>query len=79
LTFQQPRPYNVRCFERHPVSRIRSISLFTATCIVIANMIGTGGFHEPGFQVGGLPTGFSIVALWLVGGDRGAVRGAGLR
>ncbi len=31
-------------------------------------MIGTGVFTSLGFQVGGLPTGFSIVALWLVGG-----------
>jgi APA family basic amino acid/polyamine antiporter len=51
-----------------PASRIRSISLFTATCIVIANMIGTGVFTSLGYQVGGLPTGFSIVVLWLVGG-----------
>ena len=52
----------------NPASRIRSISLFTATCIVVANMIGTGVFTSLGYQVGGLPTGFSIVVLWLVGG-----------
>src|SRR5438309_6842705 len=44
------------------------ISRLTATCIVIANMIGTGIFTSLGFQVGDLPTGFSIVLLWTVGG-----------
>src|SRR6476619_7592588 len=44
------------------------ISLLTATCIVIANMVGTGIFTSLGFQVGDLPSGFSIVALWVVGG-----------
>jgi len=44
------------------------ISLLTATCIVIANMVGTGIFTSLGFQVGDLPSGFAIMALWLVGG-----------
>src|SRR5436189_6047978 len=44
------------------------ISLLTATCIVIANMIGTGIFTSLGFQVGDLKTGFAIMALWFVGG-----------
>ena len=47
---------------------MKSISLLTATCIVIANMIGTGIFTSLGFQVGDLTTGFSIMALWFVGG-----------
>lgn len=46
----------------------RSISLLTATCIVIANMVGTGIFTSLGFQVGDLPTGFAIMALWAIGG-----------
>jgi APA family basic amino acid/polyamine antiporter len=46
----------------------RTISLLTATCIVIANMIGTGIFTSLGFQVGDLPTGFSIMAVWALGG-----------
>jgi basic amino acid/polyamine antiporter, APA family len=50
-----------------------SISLFTATCIVVANMVGTGVFTSLGFQVGtasqpGLTTGFPILLLWTVGG-----------
>jgi basic amino acid/polyamine antiporter, APA family len=44
------------------------ISLLTATCIVVANMIGTGIFTSLGFQVGDLPSGFAIVTLWAVGG-----------
>jgi APA family basic amino acid/polyamine antiporter len=51
-----------------PASRIRSISLFTATSIVIANMIGVGVFTSLGFQVGPLPSGFAIIALWVIGG-----------
>jgi basic amino acid/polyamine antiporter, APA family len=44
------------------------VSLLTAICIVVANMIGTGIFTSLGFQVGDLPSGFAIVALWTVGG-----------
>lgn len=46
----------------------RGISLLTATCIVIANMVGTGIFTSLGFQVGQLPSGFAIIVLWAVGG-----------
>ena len=46
----------------------RHISGLTATCIVVANMIGTGIFTSLGFQVGVLPSGFAILMLWLVGG-----------
>lgn len=49
--------------ERSP-----GISLVTATAIVIANMVGTGIFTSLGFQVGDLPSGFTIVMLWAVGG-----------
>ncbi len=45
-----------------------TISPLTATCIVVANMVGTGVFTSLGFQVTGLPTGFSILALWIAGG-----------
>jgi APA family basic amino acid/polyamine antiporter len=46
----------------------KTISLVTATCIVVADMIGTGIFTSLGFQVGGLPSGFAIMVLWAVGG-----------
>lgn len=44
------------------------ISVWTATSLVVANIIGTGVFTSLGFQVAGLPSGFAILALWLVGG-----------
>ncbi len=44
------------------------MSLFTATCLVVANMIGTGVFTSLGFQIGDLPSGFVIAMLWLLGG-----------
>src|SRR5205085_5397218 len=45
-----------------------TISPLTATCIVVANMVGTGIFTSLGFQVTGLSTGFAILALWIAGG-----------
>lgn len=44
------------------------LSLTTATAVVVANMVGTGVFTSLGFQVGGLPSGFAVIMLWLVGG-----------
>lgn len=44
------------------------IGFNTAVSVVIANMIGTGVFTSLGFQVMGLSSGFSILALWIVGG-----------
>src|SRR5436309_10368575 len=46
----------------------QTISPLTATRIVVANMVGTGIFTSLGFQVTSLPTGFSIMALWIAGG-----------
>jgi APA family basic amino acid/polyamine antiporter len=46
----------------------KKYTLSVAVTIVIANMIGTGVFTSLGFQVGSLPSGFSILVLWLVGG-----------
>lgn len=45
-----------------------TISPLTATCIVVANMVGTGIFTSLGFQVAGIPTGFAIMAIWVTGG-----------
>jgi len=44
------------------------IGLAAAIAIVIANMVGTGVFGSLGFQVAGIPSGFPIMMLWLVGG-----------
>ena len=46
----------------------RTISLLTATSIVVGNMIGTGIFTSLGFQIGDLRTGFSVMAVWAIGG-----------
>jgi basic amino acid/polyamine antiporter, APA family len=43
-------------------------SLFTATSLVIANMVGTGVFTSLGFQVVGLSSGLSVLLLWALGG-----------
>lgn len=50
------------------MSTKNSISLFTATNIVVANMIGTGVFTSLGFQVVDIKSGFALLCLWLVGG-----------
>ncbi len=44
------------------------LSPFAATCMVIANMIGTGVFTSVGFQIAGLPSAPPVLALWLMGG-----------
>ncbi len=50
--------------NQHP----ERISLLTATCLVVANMIGTGVFTSLGFQVVDIQSGFSLLFLWFVGG-----------
>jgi APA family basic amino acid/polyamine antiporter len=44
------------------------VTTATATAIAVADMIGIGVFTSLGFQVGGIPSAFSLVTLWLVGG-----------
>jgi APA family basic amino acid/polyamine antiporter len=39
-----------------------------ATAIVVADMIGVGVFTSLGFQVKDIPSGFSILLLWTIGG-----------
>ena len=52
-----------------PASRRRStVSVVVATAIVVADMIGVGVFTSLGFQVKDIPSGFSILLLWTVGG-----------
>src|SRR3984957_17998997 len=45
-----------------------TVSVAVATAIVVADMVGGGGFTSPGFQVKDIPSGFAILALWTVGG-----------
>jgi APA family basic amino acid/polyamine antiporter len=51
-----------------PTDPPKGISLLTATAIVIANMVGTGIFTSLGYQVTDLPSGFTLMALWALGG-----------
>src|SRR6201982_2775087 len=45
-----------------------SVSVMVATAIVVADMIGVGVFTSLGFQVKDIPSGFSILLLWTIGG-----------
>ena len=45
-----------------------NVSVFVATAIVVADMVGVGVFTSLGFQVKDIPSGFSILLLWVVGG-----------
>jgi APA family basic amino acid/polyamine antiporter len=53
-------------------SRLRagghSVSVIVAAAIVVADMIGVGVFTSLGFQVKDIPSAFSILMLWTVGG-----------
>jgi APA family basic amino acid/polyamine antiporter len=42
--------------------------LLSASCIVIANMIGTGVFTSLGYQVAEIHSTFALLMLWVVGG-----------
>lgn len=44
------------------------ITMFAATALVIADMVGVGVFTSLGFQVQTLTSGFSLILLWVVGG-----------
>ncbi len=44
------------------------VSALTATAIAVADMIGTGVFTSLGFQVRDIPSPFSLIMLWVVGG-----------
>src|SRR5258705_11879209 len=44
------------------------VSVLGATAIVVADMVGVRVFTSLGFQVKDIPSGFSILLLWAVGG-----------
>jgi APA family basic amino acid/polyamine antiporter len=46
----------------------KPVTLFSATMLVIANMIGTGVFTTLGLQLAGIQSPFSILTLWVLGG-----------
>src|SRR3954454_18445446 len=45
-----------------------AVSVLVAVSIVVADMVGVGVFTSLGFQVSGIPSGFSILLLWTLGG-----------
>ncbi|QWG25942.1 amino acid permease [Bradyrhizobium sediminis] len=45
-----------------------TVSVLVATAIVVADMVGVGVFTSLGFQVKDIPSGFSILLLWAIGG-----------
>src|ERR1700754_3221360 len=45
-----------------------TVSLWVAAAIVVADMVGVGVFTSLGFQVKDIPSGFSILLLWTLGG-----------
>jgi APA family basic amino acid/polyamine antiporter len=47
---------------------INKVGFYTASSIVIANMIGTGVFTSLGFQVIQIKSTFALLLLWIVGG-----------
>lgn len=53
---------------RQSVPLPRTIGLFTACGLVIANIIGTGVFTSLGFQLPQIQSGFALLMLWVVGG-----------
>ena len=46
----------------------KTIGFYTATSIVIANMVGTGVFTSLGYQVLDIKNGSSVLLLWIIGG-----------
>ena len=50
------------------MSAVRQLGLFSATAIVIANMIGTGVFTTSGFLLADLRSPWVVLLAWTVGG-----------
>jgi APA family basic amino acid/polyamine antiporter len=47
---------------------LRTVTTVTAAAIAVADMIGIGVFTSLGFQVQSIPSAFSVLMLWVVGG-----------
>jgi len=52
----------------HHTELKRDIGLFTATALVIANMVGTGIFTTSGFVIGEVGSPYLMLLCWMVGG-----------
>jgi len=48
--------------------KFAGITTFTASAIVVADMVGIGVFTSLGFQVQNITSAFSVLVLWIVGG-----------
>ncbi len=46
----------------------RTIDFWSATSIVVANMVGTGVFTSLGYQLFSIQNGFTLLMLWVFGG-----------
>jgi basic amino acid/polyamine antiporter, APA family len=46
----------------------RQIGMASATCLVVANMIGIGVFTSSGYLMGDLKSGWTVVFAWMLGG-----------
>lgn len=54
--------------KRNSAELTRRLGLFSATIIVIANMVGTGIFTTPGLVMTYVETPFALLLCWLLGG-----------
>jgi APA family basic amino acid/polyamine antiporter len=61
------RPSSLAPSDKRAAQIVR-VSTVTATAIAVADMIGIGVFTSLGFQIREIPTGFSLLMLWIVGG-----------
>jgi APA family basic amino acid/polyamine antiporter len=50
------------------MSGTRNIDLWSATSMVVANMVGTGVFTSLGYQLFDTNTGFALLMIWFAGG-----------
>lgn len=55
-------------FADAETSNAAHVTPVTATALAVASMIGIGVFTSLGFQVKDLPSGFTLLMLWVVGG-----------
>ena len=53
--------------QGHHTELKRDIGLFTATALVVANMVGTGIFTTSGFVIGELGSPYVMLLCWVVG------------
>lgn len=47
---------------------VRGMGLFSACCLIVANMVGTGIFTTSGYLMQALGDPWLMLACWLVGG-----------